>query len=102
MLKFAHIFPLLSIGLEHAPSGSAAFLSFSSLKSALSNPSSLISSTIMPLKPNFLYSFCTVGFLNLAYPAVECKDSRSEERRVGKECSSVWSPEHSAKEVRNV
>ena len=34
-----------------------------------------------------------VGRLGLI-PLISCKDLRSEERRVGKECRSRWSPYH--------
>ena len=35
-----------------------------------------------------------IKFCNIAIMAVEKEDIRSEERRVGKECRSRWSPYH--------
>src|SRR3712207_9074285 len=38
---------------------------------------------------------CLFPFLNLVYPSMNAKmQARSEERRVGKECRSRWSPYH--------
>ena len=35
-----------------------------------------------------------IGFAGLTYAALEPQAARSEERRVGKECRSRWSPYH--------
>ena len=38
--------------------------------------------------------FCKKKFKPTTYSNIYCSDARSEERRVGKECRSRWSPYH--------
>src|SRR2546430_15915528 len=46
--------------------------------------------------PGEFGEFICTGLLNADFPLIRCRlgDARSEERRVGEECRSRWSPYH--------
>ena len=48
----------------------------------------------MILKRAFISFFVLISVLAMGVPAQKSAQMRSEERRVGKECRSRWSPYH--------
>ena len=49
---------------------------------------------VWPLYTNTFLLITAAGHAVVVDPAAEAETYRSEERRVGKECRSRWSPDH--------
>ena len=48
----------------------------------------------MKIKTKLAISFCIIIFVPVVLTSIVLVGFRSEERRVGKECRSRWSPSH--------